>query len=242
MPLNERLKQKRKRILTCGILIAVLLLFIVFLAVFSVREVTVEGNSRYTQEEIEELVLGKGYSNTLLLALKSRYQGFDPIPFISTLKVDMVSAGHVRITIYEKTIVGYVEYMGTHLYFDKDGIVVESSREVLENVVEIEGLDFSHMVLHQQLPVEDEDIFNYILNLTQMLIKHELPAEKIEFDEDWNATVCIGSIRFAIGEDEYLNEKVARISDLLPQTTGLSGTFFMEDVTADTDTFRFEKD
>ena len=73
------------------------------------------------------------------------------------------------------------------------------------------------------------------------MIKYELPADKIEFDEGGNAVVCIGSIRFRVGTDSYLNEKIARISDLLPETAGLAGTFFMEDVTEDTDTFRFEK-
>ena len=99
----------------------------------------------------------------------------------------------------------------------------------------------TYMVLYQKLPVEKEDIFNYILDLTQTLIKYELPADKIEFDEGGNAVVCIGSIRFRVGTDSYLNEKIARISDLLPETAGLAGTFFMEDVTEDTDTFRFEK-
>lgn len=72
-------------------------------------------------------------------------------------------------------------------------------------------------------------------------MKYEIPADKIEFDSNGNATICIESIRFQIGMDKYLNEKVARISDLLPETEGLSGNFYMQDVTEDTDTFRFER-
>ena len=93
------------------------------------------------------LVLGEGYSNTLLLMAKSRSGGFGNIPFISTLEVEALSAGHIRIRVYEKTIVGYVSYMGTNLYFDKDGMVVESSTEVLDGVPQISGLTFSEVTL-----------------------------------------------------------------------------------------------
>lgn len=200
------------------------------------------GNTRYTEEELNAQIFDKSYSlNPAYCFFESRYGKKKLIPFIQTYDIEFKSWNEILVRVYEKSVVGYVDYKGNRMYFDKDGIVVESSREALENVVEVEGLSFSHIVLYQKLPVEKADIFNFILNLTQMLIKYELPADRIEFDSGGNATVCIGSIRFQIGEDRYLNEKVARISDLLPQTDGLSGNFFMQDVTEDTDTFRFEK-
>lgn len=51
-------------------------------------------------------------------------------------------------------------------YFDKDGIIVESTSETLPGVPKIAGLSFGHIVLHQPLPVEDISVFNEILNLT----------------------------------------------------------------------------
>lgn len=207
-----------------------------------ISSVSYIGNTRYTEEELNEMIFDKSYSlNPAYCFWNAGYGEKKTIPFVETYDIEFKSWNEISVRIYEKSVVGYVDYKGHRMYFDKDGIVVESSREALEHVVEIEGLTFSHMVLHKKLPVEDDEIFNYILNLTQTLIKYELPAEEIEFDESGNATVCIGEIRFQIGVDKYLNEKIARISDLLPKTEGLAGTFFMEDVTADTDTFRFEK-
>ena len=46
------------------------------------------------------------------------------------------------ITVYEKAVIGYIRYMGCNMYFDKDGIVVESSTETFEKVPEIIGLKF----------------------------------------------------------------------------------------------------
>ena len=39
----------------------------------------------------------------------------------------------------KKCMVGYVSYMNSNLYFDKDGIVVESTSEILPGIPKIEG-------------------------------------------------------------------------------------------------------
>ncbi|MBO5278452.1 MAG: cell division protein FtsQ, partial [Lachnospiraceae bacterium] len=226
----------RYKVLLALAVLAVLAIFVSVLYSLRITNVSYVGNTRYTEEELNEKIFDKSYSlNPVYCFWESRYGGKKQIPFIQTYDIEFQSWNQISVRIYEKSVVGYVNYKGYRMYFDKDGIVVESSREALEHVVEIEGLSFSHMILHQKLPVEEESIFNFILNLTQMMIKYELPAEKIAFDENNNAAIYIGNIRFNIGKDQYLNEKVARISDLLPETAGLSGTFFMEEVTADTD-------
>lgn len=239
MPFRMKIKNKVLLMLLVLAVIAGLATGIVSLRIGTISYV---GNTRYTEEKLTEMIFDKSYSlNPVYCFWNASYGEKKTIPFVETYDIEFKSWNEIKVQIYEKSVVGYVNYKGHRMYFDKDGIVVESSREALEQVVEIEGLTFSHMVLHKKLPVEDDEIFHYILNLTQILMKYELPAEKIEFDENRNAIVCIGEIRFQIGQDQYLNEKIARISDLLPETDGLAGVFFMEDVTADTDTFRFEK-
>lgn len=98
------------------------------------------------------------------------------------------------------------------------------------------------MVLHQKLPIEEEKIFNLILSLTQMLIRYELPVDKVYFDSDYNITIYIDKLRFEIGQDIYLNEKIAKVNDLLPSIMGLSGEINMKEFTEDTEEFRLKKD
>ena len=54
--------------------------------------------------------------------------------------------------IYDKSIVGYVSYMSSYMYFDRDGIIVESSPDCLPGVPWITGLEFGRIVLYQHLP------------------------------------------------------------------------------------------
>ena len=50
---------------------------------------------------------------------------------------------------------GYVAYMGANFYFDKDGVVVESSSEETEGIPCISGLKFDSLALYQKLSVKD---------------------------------------------------------------------------------------
>lgn len=236
------MKRKHKLFIATGVLLFICLLLI---GVYTIRitSVTYIGNTRHTEEELTELLFDKPYSlNPIYCFWASKYKEKKQIPFIQTYDINFQNWNKIRVQIYEKSIIGYVEYKGYRMYFDRDGIVVESSQEALENVVKIEGLEFSHMVLRQKLPVEDEDIFNLILNLTQMLIKNELPVDKVYFDSDYNMTIYINKLRFEIGQDDYLNEKVAKIRDLLPNAMELSGVFDMKEFTEDTKEFRLKQD
>ena len=97
---------------------------------YTVTTVYVEGNLHYTNEEIMEMVMDGRYgNNSIFLSLKYRDKGVDNIPFIQTMDVSVEARDTIRIKVYEKAVAGYVAYLGRYIYFDKDGIVVETAEE-----------------------------------------------------------------------------------------------------------------
>lgn len=216
-----------------------------FLAVslFQIRDVEVVGNDHYTKEEIANRVITDKYStNSLYLFLKYRYMDTEEIPFVDKIEVSLLGPGKVRLRVYEKSIVGYVTYMGANLYFDKDGIVVESSSEIKEGVPCISGLEFSALALYQKLAVEDESIFERILTITQLVKKYELDPDRIEFGSDSELTLYFDQVRVALGSSGSLEEKVGRLHELYPDLEGRSGVFHMENYTEDSKFISFEQD
>lgn len=65
--------------------------------------------------------------NSLYLSLKYRDRGIQDIPFVDVMNVSILAPDTIKITVYEKALAGYVKYLDTYMYFDKDGYVVESS-------------------------------------------------------------------------------------------------------------------
>lgn len=114
------------------------------------------------------------------------------------------------------------------MYFDKDGIIVESTNEKLPGIPWITGLKFGHIVLYQKLPVESDEIFREILNLTQVLSVYELQVDKIKYNSFGEATLYMGEIEVILGNNESLNGKVAELNDMLPHLEGLSGVLYLD--------------
>lgn len=223
---------------------ALFLIFSVLLAagIFHVEKVEITGNSYYTENEISELVMGE-HKNSLYLMFLYNYLGGREIPFIDNVEVSFVSPSHIKIRVYEKTIIGYVEYMGSNLYFDKDGTVVESSNEVVTGVPCVKGLRFDSLTLYQPLNVKNEDIFDILLSVTKMMKKYELKPDAITLKKEGTEIVLtFANVRINLGAGKNMDEKAARIQSLLPDLADKSGVLHMEEYTNESTNISFIRD
>lgn len=228
--------------------IAVFLVFVLLgagayvLKKYKVENITVEGNLHYTDDEIIEMVMKDRLSyNSLYLSLKYRNKEIKNIPFIETMNVRVVAPDTVAIMVYEKSVAGYVEYMGRYMYFDREGIVVESSMTRTEGIPQVTGVSFDHVVLYEPLPVENQEIFHDILSITQMLSKYEISTDKIYFNDSYEITLYFGGVRARLGQDN-LEEKIMRLKYILPRLEGESGVLKMENYSEERENVTFEKD
>lgn len=210
---------------------------------YKVTTVYVDGSIHYTNEEIMDMVMeGRLGDNSLYLSLKYRDKGVENIPFIEMMDVSIEARDTIRITVYEKALAGYVRYLGRYVYFDKDGIVVETSEEETAGIPQVTGLSFDHVILHEPLPVDNPDLFNEILNITQQLAKYSLTADRIYFDSTYQVTLSFGDAKVALGENVDIDEKIMLLQSLLPNLVGKSGTLDMREYSEDTKTYSFEQD
>lgn len=196
---------------------------------FQIKTIEVKGNHQYTKEEIIDQIFSDPMDYyTVYSYMKDRLKEHRSIPFVEDYKIVFHSFNRVEVIIYEKSIVGYVAYMGNYMYFDKDGIVVESSTDKLDDVPQIAGLQFGHIVLYQKLPVEDNTIFNDILNLTQIISEYEFDVDKIQYDTLKHAILYIDDIDVILGDNQYINGKIALLSDILKEIKGMSGILYLD--------------
>ena len=212
------------------VLVSVFLAFAILCVSLSVTSVRVTGNRTYTAEEIEQLVFPTRMSRNSVACMISSLMGKKrSIPFVQDYKISFLSPGEVEVIVYEKSIVGYVSYMSSRMYFDKDGIIVESANQRLPGIPEITGLHFGQIVLYRELPVENRRIFSMILNLTQTLSTFDIPADMIRYDKDLNATLSIGNVSVLLGGANDMNGKLSELSNILPRIKDLDGTLDLSD-------------
>ncbi|MDO4331063.1 MAG: FtsQ-type POTRA domain-containing protein [Eubacteriales bacterium] len=234
------------KMLLAGILIAILCLLtgiLVFIMNrYKVENIVVEGNVHYSREEIIGMVMTDRLSyNSLYLSFKYRDKEIKNIPFIETMSVKVGAPDTITITVYEKSVAGYVEYMGRYMYFDRGGVVVESSETKTQGIPQVIGVNFDHVILYEPLPVENNDIFQQILSITQMLDKYELVTDKIYFNESYEITLYFDQVRVRLGSDN-LEEKIMRLPYILPELAGKSGIVRMENYSDESENITFESD
>lgn len=237
---EERRRKKRRKIGLYILLILILLIaagvFIV-MNVFTVENVVVEGNELYSSTQIENMVLNDEYSwNSLYVDLKYRFVDIGEVPFVDTMEVSLDNPHTVHIKVYEKGMLGYlyINSIGQNAYFDKDGFVVETSTEVIDGVPKITGISCEEVVLYEKLQLENSDILRDLLNLTETLKKYNLLPDEIQYDSNMEPVLYYGTIQVKIGSEDNLSQKVVRLSIILPQLDGLSGTLHLETWTPET--------
>ena len=232
---ETKTKTVKKLIVVLAALAVLFILGLSFAGVFRVRQVTVTGNAYYTKEEVVDLLLDEGsLQNTLLVYLRYKYQEHPEIPFIDDFEVTMDSWQSLKIRVYEKNMVGYVRYLGQDVYFDKDGIVVESSTQEREGIPQISGVTFDSLAIHQPLSVEDPTIFDTILSITKLLTKYDLDPDEIRFGAGGELFLQLGDVKVALGTGENLDEKISRLKQLEGDLKDKSGTLHMENYTDET--------
>ncbi|WP_051545065.1 cell division protein FtsQ/DivIB [Butyrivibrio sp. MC2021] len=209
---------------------------------YTVTNVYVTGNSHYSNEEIMAMVMdGQFGHNSVYLSLKYRDKSIEDVPFIQKMSVEILSPDTIRINVYEKAIAGYIQYLGRYMYFDRDGIVVESSLESSDDVPLVLGLSFDHVIIHEKLPVENENIFAEILDITKLLSKYDLHAEKIFFDSEYDVYLYFGGVEVSLGTRDYIDEKIIQLQYILPSLEGKNGILEMKDYDEDTTNITFEE-
>lgn len=225
-----KFKPRRKK-LVAGLAAAILvLLMVILLTGFHIDTIEVTGNHYYSDEQIKEFVLSDGYiDNTILLMLRSKLHSSDNIPFVAKLDIEYVNAHKITVTVYEKVMAGYVEYMNEYVYFDQDGYVLEISQTKLSDAPCISGMSFSSMELHEKLPVEDTDRFKMILKLTQLINKYELHIDSIRFTSENEIVLGYHSIRVELGDGSNLEEQLIDLEKILQGLEGKKGTLDMRD-------------
>lgn len=224
-------KKKRKRLIILALVaLTLFILAIGAMALWSIRltEFTVIGNTIHTDEEIISYVFPETKdTHTIYAMLNKNAEEQKRIPFVKSYELNITGLHSAEIVLYEKGIIGALKYMGSYLYFDSDGYIVDTSTKKLNGVVGIEGFNFDYFVLNDRLPVADDNIFGSILVLSNVIESENLNVDGAYIDTNMNITVYLGDIKAYLGEGTNIEKKLHALQDIYPSIKGMKGTLYL---------------
>lgn len=234
--------RKYKKRIKAKIILSVFVLLALGLAVFSqvsrIQDIKVIGCERYSQEEIKDILLSDThYNNSIYLYLKYKYGEPKNVPFIEYMDVKLTSVNTLTVHVYEKSIFGCIKYFGDYMYFDKDGIVVDSSNERYEGIPIVTGLTFKTMMLTEKLTVQKDELFDVIKDLTKLIHKYQINIDTIHFQSNNEVILYSQDIKILLGKKDMYDEQIAELKNMLPNIEGKKGTLHMENFTTGNKTY-----
>jgi cell division protein FtsQ len=235
---NIARRRKIKRIIIATCILSLFLSGFVLIYAFRIKNITITGCERYTEDEIKDMLLEKTkFDNSLLLYINYKYFDQEEIPLIEYIDVELKNRNSIEVQVYEKAIFGCVEYMGEYFYFDKDGIIVDSSNERTDGVPIIKGIIYDKIILGQKLEIKQDELFNEVKDLAKLVNKYKLAIDTIYFDPSNEITLFSNNIKILLGHKEMYDEQIAELQNMLPKIEGKKGTLHMENFSTGNKTY-----
>lgn len=211
---TKKKKIHKKMILLCVVLLLGLAISLI-LFLFSLKEIQIKGNHTYTEGEVIQAMKEQDYvPNTLIMTLQNRIFHQKYLPFIEDITMRPEDGHTLTVKIKEKLRAGVFEYMNKNVYFNSDGIAMESRNYRFPDVPVVTGVKFNKLVLGEKIPVEG-DYFNTILSITKKIATYGLEISEIHFEHEDDVTLVSGKYEIYLGSTAYLDGKMAKIGEIL---------------------------
>ena len=121
------------------------------------------------------------------------------------------------VNVKEKQMVGCLEFQGQYVNFDRQGVIQIITDEQMEGVPLIDGLSVKSVKVGQKLKGINSKKLNTILSVGKMLEKSEQKPDRLVFNDMNQLVLYYGEVEIRLGSDENMDEKMNRLSGILPQ-------------------------
>lgn len=207
------------------VIIVVLLIFL-----FRVTTVTVEGNTFFSEEVVASEVCSTVLDKNVITAFVKNRLGFTTkLPYVREYEISYPGIHEIHIKLYEKKIIAGIAYMNQYIYFDKDGVVLKSTNEELVGIPLFETKTMATFTLYEKVQMEDGELLNQIMNLSNLFQHYEVMWDRVVFDSKNAAFLYTGNIRISLGKKDSYDEQISALPSVLStvQENNFSGEIDM---------------
>ncbi len=219
---------KKLLIFCIGLFLILCVTYFIVTSAYQLENVTVVGSVRYTEDEIKDyLIKSKSDQLTFMLYFKDKFKDPVSIPFVESYSISMKDRHTIQVTVYEKILIGCVKLLDSYMYFDRDGLVVESSKERIEGIPLITGLKFDKILLHEKLEIQKNNLYDMILNLTKTIQKFEINVDKVMINSDYEVTLICYDNEVLLGKKDYYDAQLEALASVLKSSSDMKLSYDM---------------
>lgn len=210
-------KSKRfKRAMIC-LSIVIIFLIIISMPIFAIDSIIIIGAKSLTEENVLASTGLDDNPNFFFFSSKKAKNELKNNPYIEDVSVKKIFPSSVSVQVHERDVVAYVEDKGNFIYIDRDGRVLDVSKNFTKRLPVIVGLDYNYYTVGEVLDIDNNSSFKAVVTLSNLFTAYDLETEIIRVDIGdendihlfiYNVDVTLGSVRDA-------NEKIKTLKGIL---------------------------
>lgn len=181
-----RPKRKKRQIpqkyLIGALLVVVAGALFLFSPVFAIKEIRLENSEQFTASELAESI-GLSTGDNLFFFRRSKAEKtLEQNPYIKEADLIMELPDTMVISLTERKVRAYVPYMGSYLYIDEEGRILDIQKTYTQGLPIVNGLQFSEFQLGEVLEVDNPDALHVMLQISQILQKYDMTEMVVELN------------------------------------------------------------
>lgn len=213
---NPRRRKPSRFLLLC--LIGLLLLACIsFSPLFSAKNIIVTNMEKYTKGEICEKIGLNPSSNLFLFSKSQAIKLLTKDPYIESVKITTKLPNTITIDIKERRVRGYVPYMGSYLYIDEFGRVLDIQTSFTKVLPIVKGLEFSSFQAGEVLEVTNKESLDVVVKIAQMMTKYELLDVVLSLDVSNTSqiTAYVNQVEIRLGSIDNCDQKIRMLAEII---------------------------
>ena len=183
---HKRKKHRKKHpIIRFLIFVSFLVILYFFLSssYFTVKKVTVKGNSYYTKNEVKAIADSKTGQNLFFGSGIGRMkERLKKEPYFQEISVKRRLPDCISITVKERKQAAAIAYGKEYIVIDKNGTVLRKT-DVMPEIPLLTGLTVSKLKTGEKVEAEETDILKKTLRMLEVMKKGDLFFKRIDFSK-----------------------------------------------------------
>ena len=206
-----------QKVVIGGALGLVVVIGLLLSPIFALKNVALEGASHYNEADICRMIGLSDGDNILFFGKGKAAQTLEKDPYIADAKLSMRVPDTIVIEVKERKVRGYVPYMGSYLYIDEAGRVLDVQEACHDALPLVKGLEFGSFTLGEVIPVENPEALETVLYISQLIEKYELLDMVVEIDvsNQKNIYAYVNQVQIILGNMENGDTKIRYMAEVM---------------------------
>lgn len=202
-----------------GIVALALWLTFFTLPVFNIKTIDINGNENLSKEQIESMLNTNVGNNIFAFNKTKALKNIMSNNYVEDVSIHRKLPSTITVDIKEYKLRAYVPYMGSYLYINDYGRILDTQKTFKKQLPVVEGLKFSQFTLGEVLQVDNPSAFDTVVQLSKLFEKDQLlnVIVRVDVSDENDIHFYVGKIDVEFGSFEDANKKLLTLNEVLKQ-------------------------